>query len=97
MLMSCQPMSKQPLLRLQQSVDGAYAGHLSNDGKYSIISSIYHGVSVWDIKTKQRLYNWAQEQNSSDNLVLSIDISNNPISLLGKIYSAPLILHLVNL
>lgn len=26
-----------------------------------------------------------------------IDISNNPISLLGKIYSAPLILHLVNL
>jgi WD40 repeat protein len=62
---------------LQQSVEGAYAGHISNDGKYSIISSIHHGVSVWDIKTQQRLYNWAQEQDSSDNLVLSIDISNN--------------------
>jgi WD40 repeat protein len=75
--MACQPISKQPLTRLQQSVEGAYAGHISNDGKYSIVSSIHHGVSVWDIKTKQRLYNWAQEQNSSDNLVLSIDISNN--------------------
>lgn len=76
-LTACQPVTQQPLTRLQQSVEGAYAGHISNDGKYSIVSSIHHGVSVWDIKTQQRLYNWAQEQDSSDNLVLSIDISNN--------------------
>ncbi|WP_252738873.1 PQQ-binding-like beta-propeller repeat protein [Colwellia sp. D2M02] len=77
MLTACQPVTQQPLARLKMTVDGAYAGQISNDGKYSIVSSIHHGVSVWDIKTKQRLYNWAQEQNSSDNLVLSIDISQN--------------------
>jgi WD40 repeat protein len=77
MITACQPISQQPLTRLQQSVEGAYAGHISNDGKYSIISSIHHGVSVWDLKAKQRLYNWAQEQDSSDNLVLSIDINDN--------------------
>jgi len=76
-LTACQPVSQKPLQRWQQSVEGAYAGALSSDAKFSIISSIHHGLSVWDLEKNQRIYNWAQEQNSSDNLVLAIDISDN--------------------
>ena len=76
-LTSCSPVTQAPLKRWQQSVEGAYAGQISSDAKFSVISSIHHGLSVWDLTTNQRLYNWAQEQNSSDNLVLTIDISDN--------------------
>lgn len=76
-LSACKPNTQEPLQRFQQSVEGAYAGQISSDAKFSVISSIHHGLSVWDLTTNQRLYNWAQEQDTSDNLVLSIDISDN--------------------
>ena len=76
-LSACKPTTQEPLHRFQQSVEGAYAGQISSDAKFSVISSIHHGLSVWDLTTNQRLYNWAQEQDTSDNLVLSIDISDN--------------------
>jgi WD40 repeat protein len=74
-LSACKPNTKEPLERWQQAIEGAYAGNLSNDGKFSVVSSIHHGLSVWELAKNQRLYNWAQTQNSSDNLVLAIDIS----------------------
>jgi WD40 repeat protein len=77
LLASCKPTTQEPLQRWQQSTEGAYAGNISSDAKFSVISSIHHGLSVWDLTTNQRIYNWAQEQDSSDNLVLTIDISNN--------------------
>jgi len=76
-LTACKPLTQEPLQRWQQSAQGAYAGQISSDGKFSVVSSIHHGLSVWDLTKNQRLYNWAQEQNTSDNLVLSIDISDN--------------------
>lgn len=76
-LSACKPTTQEPITRWQQSVEGAYAGQISSDAKFSVISSIHHGLSVWDLTTNQRLYNWAQEQNTSDNLVLAIDISDN--------------------
>jgi len=76
-LAGCKPTSQAPLQRWQQSVEGAYAGNISSDAKFSVISSIHHGLCVWDLTRNERLYNWAQEQNTSDNLVLAIDISDN--------------------
>lgn len=76
-LTACKPITQAPLQRWQQSVEGAYAGQISSDAKYSVVSSIHHGLSVWDLTKNERVYNWAQEQNTSDNLVLSIDISDN--------------------
>lgn len=76
-LTACKPITQAPLQRWQQSIEGAYAGKLSSDAKFSVVSSIHHGLSVWDLTKNQRLYNWSQEQDTSDNLVLSIDISNN--------------------
>lgn len=76
-LVGCKPTTQAPQQRWQQSVEGAYAGNISNDAQYSVISSIHHGLSVWDLNKNERLYNWSQEQETSDNLVLSIDISDN--------------------
>lgn len=74
---ACKPITQEPIERWQQAIDGAYAGQISSDTHYSVVSSIDHGLSVWDLETQQRLYNWSHQQNSSDNLVHHIDISDN--------------------
>ncbi len=76
-LQACTPSAGKPLQRYQHSIEGSYAGDISNDGKWSVISSIHHGISVWDLEKNALTYQWAQQQNSSDNLVLAIDISDN--------------------
>jgi len=75
-LQACTPSAGKPLQRYQHSIEGSYAGDISNDGKWSVISSIHHGISVWDLEKNALVYQWSQQQNSSDNLVLAIDISN---------------------
>jgi len=74
---ACQPSGKQPVDRWQHAIEGAYAGNISNDGHYSVTSSIHHGISLWDLNKNALKYNWSQQQDSSDNLVLALDISNN--------------------
>lgn len=75
-IQACTPSAGKPLQRYQQSIEGSYAGDISNDGKWSVISSIHHGISVWDLEKNALAYQWSQQQSSSDNLVLAIDISN---------------------
>lgn len=75
-LQACTPSAGKPLQRYQHSIEGSYAGDISNDGKWSVISSIHHGVSVWDLEKNALVYQWSQQQSSSDNLVLAIDISD---------------------
>lgn len=73
---ACTPSAEKPLQRFQHAVEGSYAGDISNDGKWSVISSIHHGISVWDLSKNALIYQWGQQQNSSDNLVLAVDISD---------------------
>lgn len=77
LLIACQPVNKDPIQRWQHAVDGAYAANISNDGKYSAVSSIHHGISLWDIKKNALIYSWSQQQNNADNLVLAVDITDN--------------------
>ena len=77
LLAACQPLHDTPVSRWQHAVEGAYTAKISNDAKYSVVSSIHHGISLWDIKKNALLYQWSQQQSSSDNLVLAADISNN--------------------
>lgn len=76
-LFACSPSSDKPIQRFQHAIEGSYAGNISNDGKWSVISSIHHGISVWDLEKNALTYQWSQKQDSSDNLVLAIDISDN--------------------
>lgn len=77
LISGCQPSGNKPIKRWQQAVEGAYAADISRDAKYSVISSIHHGISLWDIKNNALKFNWAQQQNSADNLVLLTDIADD--------------------
>ncbi|NQZ20834.1 MAG: hypothetical protein HRT53_02165 [Colwellia sp.] len=77
LLAACQPTEDKPVQRWQHANEGAYAANISNDGKYSVVSSIHHGLSLWDLEKNALKYSWSQQQNSSDNLVLLADISDN--------------------
>ena len=73
----CQPSGSTPSQRWQHAVEGAYAANISNDGTLSVVSSIHHGISLWDIEKNALLYTWSQQQDSADNLVLAADITDN--------------------
>ncbi len=77
MLLACQPAGQKPIIRWQHAVEGAYAADISNDGKLSVVSSIHHGISLWDIENNALKFNWSQQQDSADNLVLAADIADN--------------------
>ncbi|MEH6357936.1 MAG: PQQ-binding-like beta-propeller repeat protein [Pseudomonadales bacterium] len=47
-----------PTEQWESAVQGLYSAVLSNDGKYGIVGSIQHGGSLWDMKRKERLFNW---------------------------------------
>jgi WD40 repeat protein len=77
LISACQPLGKKPIKRWQHAVEGAYSANISNDGKLSVVSSIHHGISLWDIEKNALKFNWSQQQNSADNLVLATDIADN--------------------
>ena len=76
-LSACQPINEQPLERWRHAAEGAYAADISNDGTLSAVSSIHHGISVWDLEKNALKFTWSQQQNSADNLVLAVDIADN--------------------
>lgn len=76
-LAGCQPNGDAPIQRWQHAAEGAYAADISNDAQYSVVSSIHHGISLWDLKENALKFSWSQQQNSADNLVLAVDISDN--------------------
>jgi WD40 repeat protein len=81
-LTACEPTSKQPVSRQLHAVEGAYAAFISHDASLSIVSTIHHGISLWDLKKNALLFNWYQQQDSADNLVLATVISaDNQFSL----------------
>lgn len=75
LLSACQPNSLKPQQQWQHAVEGAYAASLSNDGNYAVVSSIHHGITLWDITQNKLLFTWSQQQNNADNLVLATAIS----------------------
>jgi len=77
LLAGCQPAGQAPVKRWQHAAEGAYAANISNDGKYSVVSSIHHGITLWDLDNNALKYTWSQQQDSADNLVLVADIANN--------------------
>jgi len=77
LISACQPSGKQPIQRWQHAIEGAYSANISNDGKLSVVSSIHHGISLWDIDKNALKYNWSQQQDTADNLVLATDIADN--------------------
>lgn len=77
LISACNPVGKAPIQQWRHAAEGAYAANISNDGKISVVSSIHHGISVWDLEKNALMYTWSQQQDSADNLVLAADIADN--------------------
>lgn len=77
LLIACSDLSTSPKKQVTHAVEGAYAADISNDGKFSIVSSMHHGLSYWDLEKNALLFSWSLAQDSADNLVFKADISDN--------------------
>tara|TARA_R110001592_G_scaffold86031_1_gene254024 strand:- start:30269 stop:31222 length:954 start_codon:yes stop_codon:yes gene_type:complete len=65
------PVSTFPLAK-----QGFLSADLSMDGSKALIGSIHHGGSFWDLKKKERLYNW-NHQNGKMSSLRAVAISKN--------------------
>lgn len=75
-LTACDKPNSLPDNAQEHAVQGSYAAALNNKGTLAIVSSINHGVSVWNLNDNALLYQWSHQQDT-DNLVLAIDISDD--------------------
>ncbi len=76
-IIGCQPINNTPVKQWQHAVEGAFAADISDDASLSVVSSIHHGLSLWDIDKNSLIFNWNQQQDNADNLVLALDIAHN--------------------
>ncbi|KPU83351.1 hypothetical protein JI57_01650 [Psychromonas sp. PRT-SC03] len=74
-LLSCS-QSDTPLKQYEHALKGTFAAEISQNGDYSIISTISHGIRLWDNRNNQLLYNW-RHGDISDNAIYIVRISAN--------------------
>lgn len=92
LLVACQPKSSTPVAQKEHAQDGSFAATVSQSGKYAVVSSLYHGVALWDLEKNGLKYIWSQSPKgarvtfadgettasmSSNNLVFATAISHN--------------------
>ena len=77
LLTGCEKLTSAPPVQQYPHVaQGSYAAALSDDGQFSVVSSIQDGVAFWDLKTNALKYQW-KHQDTAENLVFSLAISHN--------------------
>ena len=59
-LAACTPNSSTPTKQFEHAQDGAFAASLSYSGQFAVVSSLYHGVALWDLKQNGLKYIWQQ-------------------------------------
>ncbi|WP_434340291.1 WD40 repeat domain-containing protein [Motilimonas cestriensis] len=57
--------------KIEHAVEGAYAADISTDGHYSVISSIHHGISLWDNKKNALKYQWSHQNDAQNGVFLT--------------------------
>jgi len=75
LLSSCS-QSDTPLQQYEHAVEGAFAAEISQNGDYSITSSIHHGLGLWDNRNNKLLYQW-QHHNAESNDIYIVRLSAN--------------------
>ncbi|WP_394193471.1 WD40 repeat domain-containing protein [Pseudoalteromonas atlantica] len=74
LLIACSEQKEQATASYEHAARGAFASALSHDGRYSLISSIHHGVALWDNQQQVLKYQWFQQQDQ-DSLVHTVAIA----------------------
>lgn len=60
----CQPASDTPNKQLITAQQGAFDASISQSGQYAVMSSLYHGVALWDLKAEGLKYQWSHDQSN---------------------------------
>lgn len=68
--------SEGPASTAELAQQGLLSGALSHDGKTAVIASIHHGGSYWDLKKKERLFNWNHEKGKMSS-IRAVALSKN--------------------
>lgn len=74
---ACSDPEQIPANAQEHAAQGSYAAALNNAGNIAIVSSINHGIAVWDLNNNALMYQWSHQQTQSENIVLAIDISDD--------------------
>lgn len=61
--------AKSPDSSWEQASKGSYSAALSPDSRYSLIGSINHGGSLWEIERNQRLFNWNHQTDQVSTII----------------------------
>jgi WD40 repeat protein len=78
--------SPQPNQQFEHAIEGAFSADISQNGDYSFISSIHHGLSLWDNRKHQLIFNW-YHHNDKENDVFIVRLStNNSVALSASRY-----------
>ncbi|CAH9061378.1 putative serine/threonine-protein kinase PkwA [Pseudoalteromonas haloplanktis] len=71
---ACSDEKQQAVASFEHTAQGAFSSALSHDGQYSLVSSINHGVALWDNQQQALKYQWFQQQ-AEDSLVYAVAIA----------------------
>ncbi|MFY8275490.1 WD40 repeat domain-containing protein [Pseudoalteromonas sp. SSDWG2] len=71
---ACQPHHSDATKQVPHAATGAYDAAISSDGRYSIVSSVEHGVAVWDNQVNGLKFQWYLSEDEQ-NMVVALDIS----------------------
>lgn len=76
LLVGCAQERSDAAASFEHAADSSYTAALSEDGSYSVVSSVHHGLAFWDVKQNALKFQWSH-QGSENNLVLVTAISSD--------------------
>lgn len=91
-LAACQPMGKPPVTQVEHAQGGAFAAEVSTSGTHAVISTLYHGVALWDLNRQGLKYQWSHNIDtqpltfdegestpimSNENFIFALGIADN--------------------
>jgi len=81
LLLSACGRTPQPTQQFEHAVEGAFSSEISQNGDYSFISSIHHGLSLWDNRNNKLLFNWSHNKNENNDVFIVRLSANNQVAL----------------
>lgn len=76
LLIACQPQHSDAIKQYQHASAGAFDAAISADGQYSLVSTIEHGVAVWDNQANALKFQWYLKEDEQ-NLVIALAIADD--------------------
>lgn len=70
LISGCQPAGDKPKQQFEHAQTGAFEASISSSGNYSVVSTLYHGVALWDLNANGAKYQWS---HNIDQQPLSFD------------------------